>query len=249
MIVFPAVRGPRVFEMVLEHVRGAILAGQLKTGDRLPPERELVRQFRVGRSAIREALRILEQSGLLRMKRGKGGGAFVRQQVPEAFGRTFADLLHFGDIGIEDISEVRLGLEGLIIDTVVDKASDADFARLRDSIELTARYFAEGRIAERDRESLRFHVLLAEATRNPLYPVIIGSITDIARSVIGKTGSSDMGTQHALAAHRAILAQLVRRDAARAKRLMRDHVLEVQVDLTNRVRRRLKQNPAQRRAT
>ena len=70
-------RERRVFERIVEHVRGGILSGRLKPGDRLPPERALVREFRMGRGAVREAFRILEESALIRIRPGKGGGAFV----------------------------------------------------------------------------------------------------------------------------------------------------------------------------
>jgi len=78
-----------VFERVVEHVRGAILSGRLKPGDRLPPERALVRQFRMGRGAVREAFRILEESALIRIRPGKGGGEpiVLRTGVSDALRR------------------------------------------------------------------------------------------------------------------------------------------------------------------
>ena len=91
-ITFSTLRGPRIFEKIVEHIRDAILAGRLQPGDRLPPERELVRQFQVGRGAIREAFRILEQSGLIRIRAGNGGGAFVGGQPTEAVTRSPAEL-------------------------------------------------------------------------------------------------------------------------------------------------------------
>ncbi|HEX4594598.1 MAG TPA: winged helix-turn-helix domain-containing protein, partial [Bryobacteraceae bacterium] len=72
-----ALKHRRVYESVAEQIRQAIFSGQIAPGHKLPPERDMARQFQTSRVALREALRALEQEGMISIKRGFGGGAFV----------------------------------------------------------------------------------------------------------------------------------------------------------------------------
>ena len=137
-----------MFEKIVGHVRDGILAGRLKPGDRLAPERELVRQFSVGRGAVREAFRILEQSALIRIRPGKGGGAFVAGRPTAAVTRSLSDLLRFGGLALDDVVRARVALEGLIVDVVASRADADDLAFLAESVERATRHFEEGRRAE-----------------------------------------------------------------------------------------------------
>ncbi|HEY9279792.1 MAG TPA: winged helix-turn-helix domain-containing protein, partial [Eoetvoesiella sp.] len=73
---FAPIKAKRAFEQVCEQIRREVAAGTLRPGDRLPPERELAEQLGVSRTAIREALRSLENAGLVQCQQGMGGGAF-----------------------------------------------------------------------------------------------------------------------------------------------------------------------------
>jgi DNA-binding FadR family transcriptional regulator len=220
-----------VFEKIVGHVRDAILAGRLKPGDRLPPERELVRQFHVGRGAVREAFRILEQSALIRIRPGKGGGAFVAGRPSEAVTRALSDLLRFGGISLDDVVSARLALESLVIDLIARHADAGHLARLSDSVERAARFFGEGRRTEKREENFNFHVLLAEATGNAMYPLLIRSVVDVIDPIVARAGVPDALMRRTLAAHRAIVNHLVRRRGDAAKRELTRHLLEAHAHL------------------
>ena len=187
----PPRRG-RVFERIVGHVRDAILTGRLKPGDRLAPERELVRQFRVGRGAVREAFRILEQSALIRIRPGKGGGAFVADRPTAAVTRSLSDLLRFGGIGLEDVVRARVALEGLIVDIVASRADADDLAFMAESVERATSLFEKGRRAEKREENFNFHVLLAEATGNPVYPLLLRSVVDVLEPIFAPTHVAEL---------------------------------------------------------
>src|SRR5947209_2854471 len=74
---FEPIRTRRIFEEICERIRQQLVSGELRPGDRLPPERELARMFAVSRTAVREALRSLEIAGLIELRKGTKGGAFV----------------------------------------------------------------------------------------------------------------------------------------------------------------------------
>jgi DNA-binding transcriptional regulator YhcF (GntR family) len=80
---FAPIKTQRTFEAVCEQIRAQLAAGTLKTGDKLPAERELAVEFQVSRSALREALRTLEMSGIIRNAKGVKGGSFIQAAEPD----------------------------------------------------------------------------------------------------------------------------------------------------------------------
>ena len=107
------VRQSRTHELVLERIEERVLAGELKAGDRLPPERELAPVLGVSRSALREALRVLETIGVLVAQAGRGpdAGARIVRNPDDALGRLLR--LHFalGSYSLHDVLEARVVLE------------------------------------------------------------------------------------------------------------------------------------------
>jgi DNA-binding transcriptional regulator YhcF (GntR family) len=94
--IFEPVRQDRNFEVVVQRVRDKLMRGELKPGDKLPPERELATQLNVSRNVVREALRILENAGLVHTKKGAYGGAFVSPGSPTQMSQVLGDLkAHF----------------------------------------------------------------------------------------------------------------------------------------------------------
>lgn len=181
----------------------------------------------MGRGAVREAFRILEESALIRIRPGKGGGAFVGTGTTTAVTRSLSDLLRFGGLSVDHITEARLGLERLIIDTVARHARREDRERLAESVERAARLDNDGRRAEQTEEYFNFHVLLAEATGNSVYPLLIRSVVDIMEPIVLRSGVSVALRRHTLSAHRTIVGHLRRGEAAAAKRELSRHLLEI----------------------
>src|SRR6478735_8000896 len=107
------VRQSRTHELVLERIEEQVVAGELKAGDRLPPERELAPVLGVSRSALREALRVLETIGVLVAHAGRGAdaGARIVRNPDDALGRLLR--LHFalGSYSLHDVMEARVALE------------------------------------------------------------------------------------------------------------------------------------------
>lgn len=103
-------------QQVEESLRSAVLGGVLRTGDRLPAESELARQFSVSRPTIREALSALETQGLIRKVPGAGGGSFVQAIDHNSLGDVVRDSMHnlmrLGSVTFDEVSKVRQYLEG-----------------------------------------------------------------------------------------------------------------------------------------
>ncbi|MBI1893742.1 MAG: FadR family transcriptional regulator, partial [Candidatus Rokubacteria bacterium] len=106
-----SIKGPRASQEIAQQLRDAIYSGHLLPGDKLPSERELVRQFESSRVTVREAIRSLEMAGLLSVKRGYGGGAFVADVDLRPLKESFSTLLRLRKVTIAHLTEVRLLLE------------------------------------------------------------------------------------------------------------------------------------------
>ncbi len=205
-----APRAPRAHEHIVEQVERAIFAGRLRSGDRLPPERELVHQFRASRVALREALRTLEHRGLIETRHSAGGGHFVRHVDAGLLRRDFATLFRLARISGPQLTEARLMVEPEIARLAAQHATGADLEQLRAAL--------DGQPGARD----RFHQLLAAAARNPVHAVLLDALGDLGpRTCIeGDAVVND--------AHQAICAAVADREPERARAAMATHVVDVQ---------------------
>src|ERR1043165_1819814 len=109
--MFAPVSVARASSAIAEQIRGAIRGGKLKAGDRLSPERELAEQFGVSRVTVRDALRALEAMGLLEVRVGARGGAFVTVPSGAVMGQTMSDMMMMSALTPEDVVEARLVIE------------------------------------------------------------------------------------------------------------------------------------------
>src|SRR3989475_11381405 len=109
--MFGVVRTPRVYEHIVAQIERAIYDGRLAHGDKLPPERQLVREFGASRVAVREALRALEHRGLVEVRQGSAGGYFIRELDAMPVVRDLSTLFRLGRVSLPPLAEARALLE------------------------------------------------------------------------------------------------------------------------------------------
>lgn len=207
------VRQSRTHELVLESIEQRVLSGELKAGDRLPPERELAPVLGVSRSALREALRVLETIGVLSAQAGRGpdSGARMVRNPDDALGRLLR--LHFalGSYTLEDMLEARVVLERSSFEAAARNASKEQLAELGD---LVAAMERPGTGVERFNDlDTRFHVLVARASGNQLTSTLTSAVRESVRPLILRaleTAEDWPAAAAALAAEHAELLRLVR---------------------------------------
>src|ERR1700761_8375595 len=171
--LFSRVSVGRISEIIVDQIRLLMRQGQLKPGDRLPPERDLCERFGVSRVTVREALRKLESAGLVEIRVGARGGAFVTAPSSNRVGEGLADLLTLSVISAADVTEVRLILEVGIVPLVCERATEQDLSDLEKICQRS-----EEALRERDyamEMSLEFHTRVAEATHNPALSMLVES--------------------------------------------------------------------------
>lgn len=105
------VTGNRMFQDVVDQIEQAIINREYQPGDRLPTERELERLLGTSRSTIRTAMRVMEQKGLIKIRAGSKGGAYVVSAFEEKMAEQIAFLIRFGEIDYDQIIQFRFSLE------------------------------------------------------------------------------------------------------------------------------------------
>ncbi len=227
MIRYLPVQTERLYERIVEQIEARILSGVLNVGDRLPPERELAEQFAVSRTAIREAVKILREKGLIEIRPGKG--TFVTNGTSTGMKQSLDRLVKYGSTdGSANLVEVREILEPEITALAASRMTDEFISSMREAVEaMESAYDDPDLYIEAD---LDFHLALAEATQNPIIPALMDTIIDLLREQRKRIALADGGLQRGQVHHKEILDAVIRRDPAAARRAMRDHLQQVRED-------------------
>lgn len=218
-------------DRVLSQLRERILSGQLRGGDALPTEQSLGESLSVGRSSVREALRILEAQGLVESV-GRPLSRVVSVDGPVGPLRSSVDdLLRLKRVSQGDLHSLRLALEIVAARAVAELPEPRDFTRSRRGLEIMHESVDDQEaFAVGDSE---FHSGLLQASRNEIVQVIMHAVADsVGAFVTGALGSKPKLTHDRFLAdrqlllddHQAILDSVVARDGDRATMLLIDHI-------------------------
>lgn len=224
---------PRRHDSIAEKIKEMIVAEGWKPGERLPPERELMRMFGASKSSVREAISALAAQGLVRSRTGPGGGLFLTGIAPARAMELLSNLFVFEPPTIAEIYAVRRELEPEMAAAVAETIAEPDFARLEAVMRLydapprdAAEEYAQ-RLAELD-----FHTVLAELCPNRLLGFFCGFLQSMLREMAvcrriydaPNPALRDTALHYQLRLLRALRA----RDAAAAREIMRKHMLAAQ---------------------
>jgi GntR family transcriptional regulator, transcriptional repressor for pyruvate dehydrogenase complex len=219
----------KVYEQVAEQLLGQIGARRLKPGDVLPPERELTESFGVGRSSIREALRMLESQGVIS---AVSGGSFVVSDAASPLNSSLRLMVTLDDrSGIHHLFELRRILEVEAAALAAARHNAAHLEEMDAAIEEMAASLIDhggSRFIDAD---LRFHLAVAEATGNRLVLHSMQAVRDVVRRALMTVFVIPHSPESAVVEHRAIRAAIASGDPARARQEMTDHLVRVEADV------------------
>src|SRR5712664_2472743 len=132
--MFSPAKPRRVFEEIINQIKAQIEDGRLQRGDKLPTERALAAQFRVSRNTVREALRTLEISGLITLKRGPTGGAFVAASDPRILNSQLTSALRLTDFSVADLTQAMRSITVMLLDAAMPTLAEADLQAMEANI-------------------------------------------------------------------------------------------------------------------
>jgi DNA-binding FadR family transcriptional regulator len=175
--------------------------------------------FKVSRGTLREALRSLELAGMLELKKGVAGGAFVRSGDASVIRNGLIDLYHLGAITPLYLTEARIGISSVVVQVACQRITDDELAELDRNVELAAKAHEAGDFAERTRAHQLFHILLARSTHNPILVANMEGLMEIVRQFVLSIGPLD--NINVLPSRRRLLKRLRERDSEGAIAEMR----------------------------
>ena len=230
--MFEPVKTQRISDEILRQIRTAVLGGKFQVGERLPNERVLAEQFAASRSSVREALRGLEQEGVIYIKKGVSGGVFVAAVDHRLVSRPLQTLLQLRKVSIDHIAEVRLIFEPEAARLAAARATPEDLRELEEVIEKMTRVVDAGEPP--NSYDLAFHKLVARAADNPILEALAESMLVVASQVITELHPTIDVLRHVLKCHRDVFEAIKERDADLAFSLMSEHIIDVQKRLASR---------------
>ncbi len=178
--MFQAAKQTKVFQDVVEQIQEAILDGRLTAGQTLPAERALKETFNISRGTLREALRVLEQKGLIEIKLGVGGGSVVKAVDTDQISESLGLLIRSQKVSLNHLAQFREDVEGIVAAHAAENHCAADIDRLKDLL-TNARICVEKGASRRDAFidiDKQIHMTMARITGNPVYISVLHSIHD-----------------------------------------------------------------------
>lgn len=229
-VEFTPVQTRRTFEEAVEQIAERISLGELSPGDQLPSERTLAHQMEISRPTVREALKVLADSGVIEVRPGSGGGAFVTSEfIPREVLRRAA--VRVGEVG--GVLEARRLLEPRVAQLAALHGRDADYAAMQRTIDRQARiaHSEERFSANEDRFlalDVQFHLGIARATGNQTIVGLVRSLLrqlEIARDMALHVPAS---VERSLELHQATLDAIRSGDMARVEEIMDVHLAQTE---------------------
>jgi DNA-binding FadR family transcriptional regulator len=225
--MFQKARQNRIFQDVVDQIQEAFLEGRLQPGDALPAERELRETFGISRGTLREAFRVLEEKGLIEIRLGINGGAYIREANTDQVTESLAFLIRHRQVSLEHLGEFREAVEGIVTSLAARRAGAGDRRRLEALQQEAEACFHKG-VGHWDRfvrVDERLHMALAEIAGNPIFRFILRTVHDNIHRYYDRFLS--MGEEELAENYRDIcdiVAAVSRGDARRSGELARDHV-------------------------
>lgn len=217
----------RTYESLAESIEGMIEAGDLKGGDRLPPERKLAETYHVSRNTVREAIRILAEKKILVSR--IGSGTYVAESALAILTSSLDRAFENKKNRLKDIFEIRKILEPQIAALAAERIRPEVLASLSDIVNLQEKAFKNGQDTRLLDE--RFHRTLVEATGNRVLCHVYEKLSDIlAESRAGELQDSRR-QESSSKIHREILDALTGRNVTLAARKMKKHMTDVEKTL------------------
>jgi GntR family transcriptional regulator, transcriptional repressor for pyruvate dehydrogenase complex len=217
----------RLYEQVADYIEDLVSSGELRPGDKLPPERELAETLRVARGVVREAVKVLAVRGLVTVKPGLG--TYISEVSADAISGHLDRYFRLGNQSHSDLIELRQILEVEFAALAAQRAQPQDLQEMHRAVaEMDLNIDRAQAYIDADQT---FHLAIARAARNEMFPLLIEAVAgylEASRLMIFKVPGAP---QRGQAWHRKLCEAIEQHDAAGARQAMREHMTQVAEDV------------------
>jgi GntR family transcriptional regulator, transcriptional repressor for pyruvate dehydrogenase complex len=221
--MFNPAKPRRMFEEIINQIKAQIEDGRLQRGDKLPTERMLASQFQVSRNTVREALRTLEISGLVTLKRGSSGGAFVAAGDPQILNSRLNSALRFTDFSVGDLTHAMRAITVMLLDAALPTLTEADLKAMEANVRKAEAFIDDPK--KRSAILIQFYRLLAEASENKILVTIADSFIELLQEWVVRLGS--LSGNRVVRSRRALIKHLRAGDPDAARRELEAYLKEL----------------------
>ncbi len=212
------------YEQIADQLRALVVRGELRPGERLPAEAEIATMFGVGRSTVREALRLLASQGLVTTRRGAGGGTFIvspdRDAISQYLEVSLGLLVGSHRPAVEELLEARLALERPAARLAALRHDPGHLAQIAATI-------PEGPAPNEEMYQSKFHEAVLGASGNVMLRVMTRPVFDVLRTRLMRSAASPEFWDRVVIEHRQIFAAIARRDGSGAESSMQEHLMHL----------------------
>ncbi|MCC7268521.1 MAG: FadR family transcriptional regulator [Caulobacteraceae bacterium] len=224
------IRVPKAAELIAETLRRRIVLGELKAGDALPSEADMMVEFNVSRASLREAFRVLEAETLIEVKRGARGGARIRLPQDEAAAKSVGLVLQMRGATLREVLQARLIIEPSLMRAFAETRTDEDLAVLRQHLDWEAANLAE--FSTFALATAELHRILVERAGNVTLGLMLGMLDDIFRRhvthFVARARADQLELNRAaLESHKVLYGMLEQRNPDGAEAAWRYHMHRV----------------------
>jgi DNA-binding FadR family transcriptional regulator len=226
--MFKKVSQSRIYEIIVDQVFESIMRGDLKPDDKLPNEHELSNIFGVSRVTVREAIRALEQYGIIEVRQGSAGGSYVKHLGVDDVSEQIIKVFSMLNTPFPQLSDARMGIEGAVFDQLKkNKVSQEEFLELENNIAKAELFVKQGNSAERMRCNFDFHSKLVALSGNPIYMVVHRVIVFFSHKFFESVQPTEAMMRKTIEGHYEIVNYMKKGDFDRAGEIYKKHIENV----------------------
>jgi len=219
--------GKQTHERIVEQLKHAIFEKKILPGEKLPTERELTQIFHTSRVTVRAAILTLRKAGLVRVRKGVGGGTFVVDDIGGGeILELLRDIIQWKEISIQHVVDVRFIIEPEIAYLAAKNATDEDIQAIWATIEELGQFFVMKSKFKGTDEN--FHKALGRASKNPLLALFQASVMDILFEFIYDVVWREEHKENMLQHHKIIAKKVEEKDPEGARKAMITHLGDMQ---------------------
>ena len=214
-------RHDRLSDQVKDVLERAILEGDFKPGDKLPPEDQIAEKLKVSKVTAREALREMESEGLIEKRRGMHGGSFVAQPGSEKIGQVVVNYYRFGGLTPEELCEFRQILEPALVALAAERRTEEDLRAIKENIDEVEKAIREGK--PNQPKAITFHRLIADACHNRLISAVMEALVKVFVEILSKVPMTIEDASGDLEYNKKFYEYLLHNKEEEARKLMLKH--------------------------